>query len=163
MPTEMIFIDTYVCDKCGHNWVSKQKNSIKNLSLQSCNKISKEMNKNEKNFEKTQEFKKKYNLKEPKICPHCKSKKWNESKTIGGIDKDMIKAIEKAKGKECADSVRCRIDKDFHKKKVLEEIDRLKKEIENHILKAKLTANAIKSGEAYLKELEKELSDLNKG
>jgi len=160
MPVETLFIDAYVCDRCGHKWVSKQKNSIKNLSYESSKKVNEEMKKVGKDFDKNQEFKKKYNLKEPKICPKCKSKKWNDDKIIGEPSKDMIKIIEKAKGKETADVFRCRIDKDFHKKKVLEEIDKLKKEIEGHKSRMKQTEEVIKSGEVYLKSLEKELSEI---
>lgn len=118
MSVKETFIMTYVCDKCGHRWLPKKEHTIEGINL-------KEVNEKEEDLVK--------NLKTPKICPKCKTKKWN----IEGLKKTKTFRTKR--------------------KEVLKTIDKLKKELAFHNRALASTQNMIDAGNTYLKELEEGL------
>lgn len=135
----------FVCDKCGHKWITKDEKAVgKNDNSE---KIKEELNK-----------------KKPKICPKCKSPKWNylglHSDKIFS-DKEVISKIPKEDKKIYVEMIKLK-NLNYRIKKVKEDIYRVEGDIKNIKNSLESNKNFLKSSESYLKSLREELQDLER-
>ena len=150
MGLEIIRYGGFVCDKCGHAWITKN---------------SKRVNKKE-SYKKIQEELKN---KKPLKCPKCKTKKWNylglSFKKGSRADKDIAKLFKKEFGKgmrEVEEWRKCKYDINFRIKKIKEEIEQKKEELEEHRKRLDVDKKFLRMSKNELRDLEEELSDLEK-
>ena len=133
----------YICDKCGHKWVTKDSKSVKGE-------------------EDTEKIRNELKTKKPKICPKCKSKKWNYLGLNMEKDKELNELYKKEFSEEELKMIKCREDVNFRIKIVKEEIQQKEKEIKEHNNRIKSDQELLKLGEKILRDLKEELTDLKK-
>lgn len=132
-PIKTTFVRVYGCDKCGHRWTPKKIDSLSGkFSLEEQDAFL------SKNF--------------PKICPKCKSPRWNEQGKKPGKqhDKKTLALVAKKYGQETADMLRAEHDTAFHKKMILAEMEKVKGEMDS-------AKRLYETSTEYYKDLQKEL------
>ncbi|OGJ12412.1 hypothetical protein A3K82_02610 [Candidatus Pacearchaeota archaeon RBG_19FT_COMBO_34_9] len=135
----------FICDKCGHKWITKKERAIENRK--DSKKIQEEFDNNPI---------------KPKICPKCKTKKWNYLgvSITNSMTKELLKLYKKQYGKEVADFIKESHDLKFRKKRLVKEIEKIKKDLSNPQLKN--DKKFIENGKKLIKEFEEMLKDLEK-
>lgn len=134
----------YVCDKCGHKWVTKSQKSVGKY----------------KDYEKV---KVDLRIKKPKMCPKCKSQKWNYlGLTSSELDKDIVKMIPKEDQKLYAESIKVKTDMGYRIKIVREEISVWEKKVKKHEEVINTDTELLHLAKEELKDLREELQDLEK-
>jgi hypothetical protein len=130
--------------KCGHMWITKKEKPYHNKIDEK--RIQEELDKTP--------F--------PKICPKCKTKKWNYLKMgmTDSMTKELLKLYKKQYGKEVADFMRESHDLKFKKKRLVEEIEKIKKDLS--IPELKNDKKVMENGKKLIKEFEEMLNDLEK-
>lgn len=130
----------YSCDKCGHKWVTK--NAVKIES-------SKDVNNTEKN--------------KPKICPKCKSPKWNYlGLKSDKLDKEFLNLYPEEDRKLVAEGDKINRDISYRIKKVKEEIEKNEKDIKWIKESISRDKSLLALGNKCLNELREELKDLER-